>query len=364
MIPIAKPFIGEDEKKAVADVLNSGIIAQGPKVEKFEKKFAEFCSVKNSVALNSGTAALHTALYAGGIGRGDEVITTPFTFIATANAILMQQAKPLFADINPDTFNIDSKSIKEKITEKTKAIIAVDIYGQLCEYDKIEKIAKDNNLILIEDACQAVNADYNGRMAGSFGDMGCFSFYATKNITCGEGGALTTNNAKYADKAKLFRQHGMSDLGAYDYDDVGYNYRTTDINAAILLVQLKRIEELTQKRIQNALYFNEHFKDIEGIQIPVVKEGFRHVYHQYTLKVNGFRLSRDELMNDLRKKGIDCRVYYPKLLHLCSNFSKMGYKEGDLPVAEKVNNQVLSLPVHPYLSKEELDLIISSIKEA
>lgn len=363
MIPIAKPFIGKEEKEAVVAVLNSGIIAQGPKVEEFEKQFAEFCGLKNAIALNSGTAALHTALHVMGIGKGDEVITTPFTFIATANTILMQGAKPVFADIKLDTFNVDPEQIQEKITEKTKAIITVDIYGQLCDYDKINKIAKENNLLVVEDACQAVNASYNGKKAGCFGDIGCFSFYATKNMTCGEGGAFTTDNKEYADKAKLFRQHGMSKLGAYDYSDIGYNYRMTDINAAILLGQLKRIEEITEKRIKNAEYFNENLKDLGGIQIPFVKKGFRHVFHQYTIKVDGFKLSRDKLMERLREKGIDCRVYYPKPLHLCKNFRKLGYKEGDFPVTEEVNKQILSLPVYPSLSRDELDLIVNAIKE-
>ena len=363
MIPIAKPYIGEEEKKAVLEVLDSGIISQGPKVEEFEKKFADFCGVKSSVAFNSGTAAIHTALYVMGIGKGDEVITTPSTFIATANPILMQQAKPVFADIKPDTFNIDPKQILEKITEKTKAIISVDLYGQLCDYDKINKIARDNNLLVIEDACQAVNASFGGKKAGSFGDIGCFSFYATKNMTCGEGGSITTDNQEYADKAKLFRQHGMSGLGKYDYDDIGYNYRTTYINAAILIEQLKKIEMLTEKRIKNAEYFNENLKDIEGVEIPFVKKGFRHVFHQYTIKVDGFKLSRDKLIEHLKERGIDSKVYYPKPLHLCRNFRKLGYKEGDFPVTEEVNKQMLSLPIYPSLSKEELYLIMDVIKE-
>ena len=363
MIPIAKPYISEEEKKAVAEVLDSDIIAQGPKVEEFEKQFAEFCGVKNSAAFNSGTASIHTALHVIGIGEGDEVITTPLTFIATANPVLMQQAKPIFADVKPDTFNIDPEQIQEKITEKTKAIIPVDFYGQLCDYDKINKIAKENNLLVIEDACQAVNASFGGKKAGSFGDIGCFSFYATKNMTCGEGGAITTDNKEYADKAKLFRQHGMSALGAYDYNDIGYNYRTTDINAAILLEQLKKIEELTEKRIKNAEYFNENLKDVQGIETPFVKKGFKHVYHQYTVKVDGFKLSRDKLMEHLKERGIDCRVYYPKPLHLCENFRKLGYKEGDFPVTEELNKQILSLPVYPSLTDKELDKIARTIKE-
>ena len=233
MIPIASPFIGDEEVKAVTDVLKSGFIAQGPKVKVLENKFAEFCSRKYAIAVNSGTAALHTALKIGGVDKGDEVITTPFSFIATANTILMQQAKPVFVDIEEDTFNIDPQNLKEKINKKTKAIVTVDLYGHLCDYDEIEQITKDNNLILIEDAAQAIDAEYKGKKAGNFGDLSAFSFYATKNIACGEGGIVTTNNEDYAKNAKSFRQHGMSTLAKYDYVDLGYNYRMTDISAAV-----------------------------------------------------------------------------------------------------------------------------------
>src|SRR3989338_5465077 len=232
MIPLSKPFIGDEEKKAILNVLDSGMIAQGPKVNELEQKFADYCGTKHSVAFNSGTAALHTGLHVMGIGKGDEVITTPFTFIATANVILMQQAKPIFADIDEQTFNINPESVKEKITDKTKAIITVNLYGQLCDYDNITKISGKKGILILEDTCQAIGDQYNGKMAGSFGDVGAFSFYATKNITCGEGGAITTDNKEFAEKSKLFSQHGMSTIGAYDYDDIGYNYRMTDINAA------------------------------------------------------------------------------------------------------------------------------------
>ena len=251
MIPIAKPFIGDEEIRAVSEVLKSGIIAQGPKVRELEEKFAKFCGTKYATALNSGTAALHTALHAAGIKQGDEAITTPFTFISTANTILMLGAKPVFADIDEDTFNINPEKIKDKITEKTKAILTVDLYGHLCDYDKISKIA-GGSIIIIEDSCQAIDAEYNKKKAGSFGNMGAFSFYATKNITCGEGGILTTNNKEYAENAELFRQHGRSKMTTYDYADMGYNYRMTDICASILLEQLKKIHIITKKRIENA----------------------------------------------------------------------------------------------------------------
>lgn len=362
MIPIAKPFIGNEEKKAVLEVLDSGLIAQGPKVAEAEEKLAYTCSTRHAVLLNSGTAGLHTSLHVAGIGKDDEVITTPFTFIATANTIMMQSAKPVFADIELDTFNIDPKSIEEKITKKTKAIITVDLYGHLCDYVEIKKIADEHGFIVIEDACQAIGAEYNKKVAGSFGHMGIFSFYATKNITCGEGGAIVTDNKEYAEKAKLFRQHGMSALGAYDYNDAGYNYRTTDINAAILLEQLKKLDKITKKRIENAKFLGDNLENISGIQIPVVKKGHKHVFHQYTIKVNKFKLSRDKLVEYLKKKGIGCSIYYPRPLHLCESFTKLGYKKGDFPVAEEASETVLSLPVHPSLKQKELKFIVDSIK--
>src|SRR3989338_10112838 len=272
MMPIAKPYIGKEEIKAVSEVLKSGIIAQGPKVRELEEKFAKLCGTKYAVAVNSGTAALHTALHVAGIEQGDEVITTPFTFIATANTILMQQAKPVFVDIDEDTFNIDADKIKEKITKKTKAIVTVDLYGLLCDYNKIGKIAKNNNLMIVEDACQAVNAEQNGKKAGNFGDIAAFSFYGTKNITCGEGGMITTNSKEYAENAKLFRQHGRSNMASYEYEGLGYNYRATDISAAILLEQLKKIDIITKKRIENAECLTKGLVGIRGIKVPDAKK--------------------------------------------------------------------------------------------
>jgi perosamine synthetase len=362
MIPIAKPFIGEEEINAVNEVLKSGIIAQGPKVNELEDKFARFCGVKYAVAMNSGTAALHSALKVAGIKQGDEVITTPFTFIATANTILMQQAKPIFVDIDEETFNINPLKIKENISNKTKAVITVDLYGYPCDYDAIFDIA--GNVNIISDSCQAVNAEYKGRKAGNFGCVSAFSFYATKNITCGEGGILTTNNQEYAENAKLFRQHGRSKMTAYEYTDLGYNYRMTDIQAAILLEQLKKAELITNERIENASYLSNGLKNVKGITVPSVKSGYRHVYHQYTIRVGeDFKLSRDELVKYLAEKGVSSAVYYPKPLHLFEHFRKLGYKENDFPVAEKLSKQVLSLPVHPYLTEEQLDSIIGAIAE-
>jgi perosamine synthetase len=364
MIPIAKPSISEEEIKAVTDVLRSGMIAQGPKVRELEEKFAKFCGAKYAIAVNSGTAALHASLKVAGIKKDDEVITTPFTFIATANSILMQQAKPIFADIDEDTFDIDPDKIRGKITHKTKAIVPVDLYGQPCDYDSIHKIAKENTIVVIADSCQSVNAEFNGKKSGTFGDLSAFSFYATKNITCGEGGILTTDNEEYAENAKLFRQHGRSKMTTYEYTDLGYNYRITDICAAILLEQLKKADDITRKRIENAEYLNKGLSSIRGIKVPIVKKGRKHVFHQYTLRVcKEFPLSRDDLVPYLDKNGISSAVYYPKPLHLCEHFRKLGYKEGDFPIAEKMSKEVISLPIHPNLTREQLDTIIKVFED-
>lgn len=364
MIPVSKPSIENEEIDAVADVLKSGMIAQGPKVKELEEKFANFIGVKNAVAVNSGTAALHCSLYAAGIKPGDEVITVPFTFVATANVILMQQAKPVFVDVEDGTFNIDTSKVEEKITKRTKAILPVDLYGHPYDYDSLRKIADRHNLRIIEDACQAVGADYKGRKCGSLGDLGSFSFYATKNMTTAEGGMITTDDDDFAELAKSFRHHGQSEKTRYEYFDLGYNYRMTDISAAIGLAQLNKLGQWNEKRKQNAEHLSKGLAKIKGIKVPVVRKNCSHVFHQYTVKVeNDFKLKRDELVVHLKNNGVGCSVYYPKPLHLFNHLGKLGYKKGDFPVSERLSRQVVSLPVHPHLTQEDLNCIIKVFEE-
>ena len=357
-IPITNIPITEVDKREVMRVLDSGVLAQGDWVTEFEKEFAEFCGVKHAIAVNNGTAALHTALFAAGIKKGDEVITSPFTFVATANAILMCGAKPVFVDINPETYNIDSSKIKSAITKKTKAIIPVDLYGHIADVSELESIAKEHKLKLIFDAAQSVAAEFNGKKSGSFGDVTSFSLYATKNLMCGEGGVVTTNNDKIAKIARQFRNHGQGEQ--YEYIQMGYNYRMTNISAAIALSQLQRLEKNTNNRRNNASFYSKTLSGIEGIKIPLQKEGYKHVFHQYTLRIensckNG---KRDNILQYLNDNGIGARIYYPKPLHLHKHFKQLGYKKGDFPISEKSSQEVLSLPVHPKLTNKERNYIL------
>jgi len=350
-------MMDKEEEKAVVDTLYSGMIISGPRVKDFEKRFAEYLGVKYAVAVNSGTAALHTALFAAGIGKNDEVITTPFTFVATANSILMQNAKVVFADVEEDTFNIDTHEAKKKLTKNTKAIIPVDLYGQTYDFDALRKVMP-GNVVIIEDACQSLGAEFNGKKAGLLGNIGTFSLYATKNITAAEGGMIVTDNADYANKAKMFRNHGQDEK--YEYLDIGYNYRMCDILASIGIEQLKKIDDFVKSRMENADFFMKNLDTVKQITLPTTLPGNKHVYNQFTIKVD--ERYREKLFKHLRENKVNAVIYYPKPLHLTPAFAKYSFKEGQFPVAEKVAKQVISLPVHPGLSKKDLKKIVTVIK--
>jgi dTDP-4-amino-4,6-dideoxygalactose transaminase len=358
MIPIAKPIIGEDEVRAVTEVLRSGTIAEGQKVKDFETAFAKFTGTSFAVAVNSGTAALHAALLAHGIGPGDEVITTPFSFVATANSVLFTGAKPVFADIREDTFNIDPQNIVEKITPRTKAIIPVHLYGQSADMKAIMDIAEDKDLIIIEDACQAHGATFEGKSVGSFGE-GTFSFYPTKNMTTSEGGIITTNDKDVAEKARMIRSHGSKQR--YLHEMLGFNLRMTDIAAAIGLVQLGKIGDFNRARINNANYLTKSLQNIKGLILPHVDTRCGHVFHQYTVRIRG-DLSRDEVVTSLNKMDIGTGIYYPLPIHKQPYFKELGYNDY-LPVSESASKEVISLPVHPSLSKLDLDMICGKLRE-
>jgi dTDP-4-amino-4,6-dideoxygalactose transaminase len=355
MIPISKPYIGEAEKAAVLEVLESGMLAQGPRVAKFEERFAQICGAKHAIATVNGTAALHIALLAHGIGPGDEVITTPFTFIASANSILFTGAKPVFVDVEAETFNLNPALIEKAITPRTKAIMPVHLYGYVCDMGALQAIADRHGLAIIEDACQAVGATYRGKVAGSFG-TGAFSLYATKNVMSGEGGMITTNDDGVAEKCRLIRNHGMK--RRYYHDMLGYNFRMTDLHAAIGLAQLDRLAEFTEKRRANAAYLNAK---IESVITPKVKEGYGHVWHQYTVRVDGGR-ERDAAVKQLNDAGVGTGIFYPVPAHQ-QDYMREIVGEARLPVAEQLAREVISLPVHPQLTQADLDKIVTEVNK-
>ncbi|WP_333786986.1 DegT/DnrJ/EryC1/StrS family aminotransferase [Methanomethylovorans sp.] len=355
MITIAKPYLDEAEIEAVTAVLRSGVIAEGPRVAQFEQAFAEYIGVDHAVAVNSGTAALHVALMAHGIGKGDEVITSPFSFVATANSIVYTGAKPVFADIEPDTYIISPDQVHEMITSRTKAIMPVHLYGHAADMGAIMEIAEDHNLLVIEDACQAHGATYKGKKVGSFG-TGAFSFYPTKNMTTSEGGIITTDDPDIAARSRMLRAHGSKQR--YLHEMIGYNFRMTDISAAIGIVQMGRLAEFTEKRRQNARKLASGLKDTKNLILPVEKDNCSHVYHQYTIRTP----RRDSLRDTLQEKGIGTGTYYPLCIHQQPLYKEMGYA-GSFPNSEKAAREVLSIPVHPGLSDADINTVIACIKE-
>jgi perosamine synthetase len=342
MIPIAKPLIRDEEENAILEVIASGQLVQGPRVREFEERFAEYCGVSYGVATSSGTTALHIAVLAHQIGPSDEVITSPFSFIASANCALYVGARPVFVDIEPDFFTIDPTKIEERITEKTRAIIPIHLYGQACDMDAIVEIAQKHNLVIIEDACQAHGATYKGRSVGSFGTA-CYSLYATKNITTIEGGMILTNDP-----------HGSP--RTYEHTMLGYNMRMTDLAAAIGLVQLKKLDEWNSIRRKNAAFLSSNLSKIKGVVTPKIRDHSEHAFHQYTIRI----ADRDNSAQKLREKGVGVGIHYPTPIHKQPLYQGLGYSDV-LPNAETASREVLSLPVHPSLSQDDLDTIIQAV---
>jgi perosamine synthetase len=355
MIPIAKPLIGDEEKQAVLEVLDSGMIAQGPRVQAFEEAFAALCGVEHAVATSSGTTALHTALLAHGIGPGDEVVTSSFTFISSANSVLFTGAKPVFADIDPVTFNLDPRLIEAAITPRTRAIMPVHLFGLSVDMDPVLELAERYGLVVIEDAAQSHGASYGGRRVGSFGTA-AFSLYPTKNMTSAEGGMITTNDGAIAEKCRVIRQHGMR--RRYYHDELGFNFRMTDVHAAIGLEQLKKLETFNRRRQANARFLSEYLR---GVVTPVVPESSVHVFHQYTIRVPDGK--RDALANHLRERGVGSAIYYPVPIHQQTFYvQELGYHVR-LPEAERAAAEVLALPVHPALTTADLEAIVAAVNE-
>ncbi|MBI4684294.1 MAG: DegT/DnrJ/EryC1/StrS family aminotransferase [Nitrospirae bacterium] len=352
MLDLKKEFgeIKTELLDMLTEILGSSHYILGPKVAELEKKIAEYIGVPSAIGVASGTDALHLSIDALDIGEGDEVITTPFTFFATAEAVIYTGATPVFVDIEPDTFNIDPTRIEEKITPKTKAIIPVHLFGHPADMKEIQRIAKKYNLRIIEDCAQAFGAAVHGKKTGSFGDAGCYSFYPSKNLGAyGDGGMITINDINVAEIIKKLRNHGSG--GAYRHETIGFNSRLDEIQAGILLIKFKRIDESNSKRRQKAALYT---KLLSGkAKCPSEKDGFYHVYHQYTITSP----ERNAIQSRLKDKGFSSVVYYPIPLHLQDALSYLGYKEGDFPVAERAAKEVLSLPIHPYLEEKTIEEI-------
>ena len=376
-IPFCLPYITNEELVAVIKTLKSGWITTGPKVKEFEKEFAKFLEAKYAVAVNSCTAALHLALEAIGLKEGDEVITTPMTFAATAEVIRYFKAKPIFVDIQPDTMNIDPQKILEYLEtnhSKVKAIIPVHYAGHPCDMDSIMEIAKNFNLKVIEDAAHAFPAKYNGKMIGTIGDITCFSFYATKNITTAEGGMATTKNQEWASRMQIMSLHGInrdawkrySKEGSWYYEIIapGYKYNLTDIAAAIGIMQLKKANIFWERRKQIASMYNEAFKDLEEIEIPYVAKNVEHSWHLYVIKLNldMLTIDRNRFIEELKQKGIGTSVHFIPL-HIHPYYRETyGFHPQDYPIAYNVYQKIISLPIYPKMSDEDVEKVIEAVK--
>jgi dTDP-4-amino-4,6-dideoxygalactose transaminase len=353
VIPIAAPAIGETEQRRVRDVLESGRLAAGEEVAAFESAFAARCGVGHGVATANGTAALHTALHALGVGDGDRVVTTPFSFVATANAIRMCGAEPVFADVDPETLNLDPDAVEAALTRRdVAAVLVVHLFGQPARMDRFEALADEHDCLLLEDAAQAHGAAFDGRPVGSFGDAATFSFYPTKNITTGEGGMVVTDDPDVAERAARFVDHGRTE--GYTHESLGYNYRMTDMAAAIGCAQLEKLPELTAARRANARRLTAALGETQ-LTPPVETDPARHVYHQYTVRC----AHRDALREHLAERGVDSGIYYPVPIHEQPAYD--GF-EADAPVAERAAEEVLSVPVHPGLSASELETVTGALR--
>jgi len=355
-LKIQNSKIRKEIDAAISAVVDSAHFILGPNVAELEKETAAYHGAKYAVGVASGTDALHLALKSAGVKEGDEVITTPFTFVATAEAISYIGAKPVFVDIDPGTFNINPEAFKKAINKRTKAVIPVHLYGQPSDMDKIMAIAKEHELKVIEDSCQAIGAKYGGKHVSTIGDAGCLSFFPTKNLGgFGDGGMVITNDEGICNTVKVLRGHGSR--VTYHYDMVGFNSRLDEVQAAVLRIKLKHLEAWMEARRKNASLYNKLLSGI--IETPKEYKNVRHVYNQYTIKTK----DRSKLQEFLKQKGIGAMIYYPLALHLQKVYGHLGYKKGSMPYCEKVQDEVLSLPIFPELTEAQINEVASAIKE-
>lgn len=373
-LPYGKQWVEADDIQAVIEVLKGDFLTTGPYIAKFERAVADYVGAKYAVAFSNGTAALHGACFAAGIGEGDEVITTPITFAASANCVLYQEGSPVFADIDEKTYNLDPEEVEKKITGKTKAIIPVDFTGQPVNLDAIHDIAKKHNLVVIEDAAHALGAKYKGKMVGSLSDMTMFSFHPVKHITSGEGGIITTNSKDYHDKLLMFRSHGITrdadkmleNHGPWYYEMqfLGYNYRMTDFQAALGVSQLKKIDSFVSRRKKYVEMYNEAFKEVNQVITPFQHKDSDSSWHLYIIKLDldALSVSRKEIFQALQAKNIGVNVHYIPV-HLLPYYKEMGHKNGDYPIAEDLYERIITLPLFPAMEEQDVRDVIDAVKE-
>jgi len=372
-VPFFKPQLLEEDKKAILKSLNSSMLTNGPVVNEFEKKFAKFTKSKYAVAVSNATSALHLSLMSLDIGKGDEVIMPDLTFIATANSVLMTGATPVLADVTPDTFQISIDSIKKSITKKTKAILPVHLYGKSCDMNSIQKIAKKNNLKIIEDCAHAIGTKYKNKHVGTFGDTGCFSFYPSKNITTFEGGMIITNSKKLDENLRMGRNHGINRTlkdrysskypWEYDIKQYGYNYRLDEIRSTLGINQLKRINKINNSRRDAFKYYCKKLSNIDGILLPSQDNLKEHACHLFVISIDKskFGLDRNRIHEKLLKKGIYTSIHY-KPLHLFTLFKKKSKIYDDLINSSKLYDQIISLPFYTSMPKNEQNIVVNEIK--
>ena len=361
-IRVAEPNIEEEDAKAVYNAVKEECLSgSGPYNKQFEKNFAEYIGTKYAVAVNSGTAALHLSLEVLGIRDGDEVITTPFTFAATSNVIIMQNAKPVFVDIESETFNLDPLKIESAISSKTKAIMPIHYAGQPCEMDAINEIAKKHDLYVVEDAAPAVGATYKGKKAGTLGDIAGFSFFPDKNMTTGEGGMIVTNDLELAEKCQILKKNGASKR--YYNTFIGWNFKMPDINAALGISQLKRIESIIEAKNLRAKIYDELLNSVKGITTPIVRKYNRITYMLYSILTESIRM-REKIRINLEKQGIETRINFPSMHLQPAYIEKYGGKKGQLPVSEDTSDRILGLPIFISMTQEQQEMVSRIIKES
>lgn len=374
LLPYGRQWIDNEDITAVVNVLNSDWLTTGPKVDEFERLFAETVGSKNAVAVSNGTAALHAAMFALGIGPGDEVIVPPMTFAATANCIVYQGGTPVFADVNSETLLLDPEQVELKITPQTKAIIAVDYAGHPCDYDRLQEIAESHNIPLVDDACHALGGSYNGRPVGSLADLNTFSMHPVKHITSGEGGVITTDNVEIASKMRIFRNHGISSnhnqralSGSwyYEINELGYNYRLTDFQCALGISQLKKVAMWVDKQQQIAEKYDDAFSHIHEIKPLGLQKGVSHAYHLYVIRLNLEKIQTNRAMTfkALRSEGIGVNVHYIPV-HFHPFYRKcFGTKKGLCPMAEKAYEEIISLPIFPKMDDNDVNDVIDAVEK-